>query len=127
MDQEERFYKNLAYFHDGTIFFLNHKKNELHVAMESADLEDGSRIIGILHVYDIQKIKQFKHDYFSKIKIQYDSAEILDFEIKNNTIFLGISLLDYGSDRFAPDYVSYTIEAKKIQWEEIPGISSLFE
>ena len=53
----------------------------------------------------------------------YDSGSILDFEILNHKVILGIEWTDYPPKPRKSDFSTIEIEAEKIWWENIPDLS----
>ncbi len=140
--------KYAAYFHDGSLIDIKHEANKMEISIESAQIEPDEiednivlsyrntgrleyhTIRGILHIIGIKKIetgvneKKIFEGFFKK---KYDSGTVLDFEIKNNIVELGVLWKNYPpKPRGDTDYTFMTIEAEKIYWENIPDLVDPF-
>ncbi len=126
--------KYAGYFHDGGLYDIKHKDENIELFMSSAemdpeDLHDdiplghGDCITGILHLDGIKKITRNKQSFVGELKMEHQSGEILDFEIENNIVELGISWDDFKPiPHISIDYSIFTIEADKIYWENKPEL-----
>ena len=85
--------KYLAYFHDGTLFDMQHINDEIELLLESSemdlsDVEDDIKfsqfqtIRGKLHIHGIKSIQMDDIHLLGNLKMKYDSGNIFDLEIK---------------------------------------------
>jgi len=85
--------------------------------------------LGILYESAPPKLPMtLKYTYTSEgrvngnIKKTYDSGSILDFEVSNHKVILGIEWTDYPPKPRKSDFSTIKIEAEKIEWENIPDL-----
>ncbi len=126
--------KYTSYFHDGTVHDIKYTKNQIMIAMESAELrpewnEDNitlskrNTISGNLHLEDFGNIRINGQIYKEKLLKTYDSSDVYTFEIHPNKVLLLISWINYPpKPREETPFSEYEIEAKKIYWENIPTL-----
>ncbi len=128
----------LAFFHDGSFFNIEQHENEIVISMQTADMDKDdlkddiplskfNRLIGKLHLKEIKKIKISNNLSLTDIKKKYDYGTILDFEIVNKNIDLGILWKNYPPKHPTNDFTIIEIEAEKIWWENIPDMKDPFE
>ena len=123
------------YFHDGSLIDFKHMGNKLEISMTSAEIipedmiEDMPRlnknkISGKLYLDGIKKIKINKIIFAGVLEKTYDSGSILDFDIFEHKVFLGIEWTDYPPKPRKSDFSAIEIEAEKIWWENIPDLET---
>ena len=71
----------------------------------------------------IKKVKINKKAFFGTIKKNYDSGSILDFEIFEHKVYLGIEWTNYPPKRRETEFSSIEIEAKTIYWKYIRDVN----
>ena len=79
------------------------------------------RITGKLYLEGVKKIKINKKLFSNTLKKTYDSGSILDFEILDHKIILGIEWTNYPPRPRKSDFSTIEIEAEKIYWENVPN------
>lgn len=120
--------KYIDYFHDGSLINFKHFDDKIEISMISAEiipehmLENmpplkNKRITGKLHLEGVKKIKINKEPFIGNLKKTYDDGSILDFEIPDHKIFLGIEWTDYPPKPRKSHFSTIEIEAEKIWWE----------
>ena len=129
--------KYTSYFHDGGFIGMNRKENNMELFLRSCEisldepvdrkiLSEDNALKGKLHLIEIKWIKvDDKEDKEIPWK-DYDDGEILDLEIDSNKVFLLIEWKNWPpKPRLRTNDVSkIEIEAEKIYWENIPGLSN---
>lgn len=126
-----------GYFHDGTIHKIVHKKNEVTIYIESAQIlpewewdrknlpiSKRDTISGKLHLVEIKKIKENDQPFNDILKITYDVGDLFDLEIKKNHVNLLVTWLKQKPPFHRTDMISIEIEAEKIYWE---NVTTLFD
>lgn len=122
------------YFHDGSLINFKHVGNKIEISMLSADIIpehmienmpplNKNRISGKLYLEGIKEIKINKKHFIDILKKEYDSGSILDFEVSEHKVFLGIEWTDYPPKPRKSDFYAIEIEAEKIYWKNIPNLS----
>lgn len=123
-----------SYFHDGTVHDINHVKNHMEIAMESAQLlpawnEDAIKlskydtISGRLHLDKIKSIRVNENNYTGELRKTYDSSDINHFEILSNKAILLIRWINYPPNPYEEtDIFTIEIEADEIYWENVPNL-----
>lgn len=130
--------KYADYFHDGSLVNFKHMGNKIEISMLSADIIpehmienmpplNKNRISGKLYLEGVKEIKINKKPFMSILKKTYDSGSVLDFEVSNHKVFLGIEWTDYPPKPRKSDFSAIEIEAEKIWWENIPDLSDDFQ
>ncbi len=125
--------KYADYFHDGGLYDIKQRNDKIELFMCSAemdpeDLQDdiplgqGDCITGILHLEGIRKITRNKHPFIGELKMEHQSGSILDFEIENNIVELGISWKNFRPKYQSKGFSTIVIEADKIYWENKPDL-----
>jgi len=133
MQNEIDISKYAAYFHDGNLFNISKLKNEITFQMTSAEvdfteiekgltLSKDHRIRGILHLYNIQSIKLTCEYKLENLFDVFNLGTILDFEIINKTIELGILWENYPPKVHTNEFTTIVIQADRIWWENIPDL-----
>lgn len=126
--------KYSGYFHDGSLIDLKHLGNNLEISMVSAEIIpehmienmpplNKSRITGKLYLDGVKKIKINENPFNGVLKKIYDSGSILDFEIFEHKVILGIEWTDYPPKPRKSDFSTIEIEAEKIYWKNISDLS----
>ncbi len=131
--------KYTSYFHDGSIIDIEYEKDpsELIISMESAelDLEDikdpiplseEKNIRGKLHLLGVKKIFINKELLKEPLKMKYDCGLLLDFDIENTRVFLGIAWINYRPKPPINDFSGIDIEIEDLYWENIPDLYDPF-
>lgn len=130
--------KYTAYFHDGTVHDIKHKKNRIELSIESAELlpewnEDNillsnrETLSGNLHLEGVSSIKINEvpfHGVLSVLINTYDDGYIFHIEIHGNKLTLLVSWMRHYQKRYSEETDLFTIqiEAEKIYWENIPDL-----
>ncbi len=125
--------KYVDYFHDGGLYDIKHRNGKIELFMCSAEMDpedlkddiplgDYDRIKGILHLEDIKKITRNKQPFIGELKMEHQSGEILDFEIVNDVVELGILWDNFKPKHQSMGYSTITIKADKIYWENKPDL-----
>jgi len=119
-------------FHDGVVYNMQHKNNEIILSLESAELRPEwnkdkiklskeRTITGYLHLQGVKSVSINTNIFPKRLKMIYDIGEIYDLEISEQSVVLVAS---WSND--APklpeetDVFIYKIEAEKIYWENVP-------
>ncbi len=119
------------YFHDGTLYDICRLKNEIAFYMSSAEvdlpekrkglvLSKDRRIRGILHVKNIQNIHLTGGYELDNLFKLFNLGTILDFEISNNAIELGVLWENHPPKPRTDEFTTITVQAGHIWWENIP-------
>lgn len=126
--------KYTGYFHDGSLVNFKHIGSKMEISMLSAEIIpehmienmpplNKDRITGKLYLEGIKEIKVNNKIFIGILKKNYDSGSILDFEVSNYKVFLGIEWTDYPPKPRKSDFSAIEIEAEKIRWENIQDLS----
>jgi hypothetical protein len=126
--------KYADYFHDGSLNNIKHIGNKIEISMLSAEIIpehmienmpslNKNRIVGKLHLEGVKSIEVNKESFTGTLRKMYDSGSVLDFEIFDHKVFLGIEWTDYPPKPRKSDFSAIEIEAEKIRWENIPDLS----
>jgi hypothetical protein len=137
MHELEKFAKYTAYFHDGILFDIKHYGNRIEILMSSAEMDPedmkddillskDDSIDGCLHIEDVIDVKISNHKDLEDLFKTYDHGIILDFDIENGKIELGILWSNFHPKPQTNDFSVIEIEAKKIWWENIPHLRDRF-
>ncbi len=120
--------KYTDYFHDGYVNSISHAGNNIYFSLESSVIENLDEITdknllsstntlkGTLNIYNIKSFKIGNKKYEGAFQMQYDDGDILDFEIKDNKIFLLVEWKNFPPKNRKTDVSKIEIEAEKIQW-----------
>lgn len=125
--------KYADYFHDGNLFNILKLKNEIAFQMSSAEvdfseiekgltLSKDHRIRGVLHLYNIQNIHLTGEYKLENLFDIFNLGTILDFEIINKTIELGVLWENYPPKLHTNEFTTIVIQADRICWENIPDL-----
>jgi hypothetical protein len=125
--------KYSGYFHDGNLVSFKHIGNKLEISMQSAEIDpedmiqnmpplNKNKITGKLYLDGVEKIIINHEPFTGVLKKQYDGGSVLDFEISEHKIFLGIEWTDYPPKPRKSDFSAIEIEAESIYWENIPDL-----
>src|SRR5690242_2799815 len=98
--------KYTGYFHDGSLINFKHIGNEIEISMLSAEITPEhiienmpplikNRISGKLYLEGIKEIRINEKLFTGALKKTYDGGSVLDFEVSDHKIFLGIEWTDY--------------------------------
>jgi len=126
-----------AFFHDGSLINIQHTNNKIEISMESAEISENdlkddidlskyNTLKGKLHLEDVKSILDNDQPFTGLLKMQFDSAIILDLEIVKNKIKMFLEWTNYPPHAEIAAYSNYEIEAKKIWWENIPALYDPF-
>ena len=126
--------KYSGYFHDGSLINFKHGGNKIEISMLSAEIIpehmienmpplNKNRITGKLYLEGGKEIKINKKPFTGILKKTYDSGSVLDFEVSDHKVFLGIEWTDYPPKPRKSDFSAIEIEAEKIRWENVPDLS----
>ncbi|MBF8264109.1 MAG: hypothetical protein HW387_1774 [Parachlamydiales bacterium] len=126
-----------GYFHDGSIINIEQSGDGVCFSMQSAemheeDLKDNialskyHRIKGKLHLEKVKIIRDNDQIFLGVLRMLYDGAGILDFEISKNNVKLFLEWVNYPPHPDIVVYSSFEIEAEKIWWENIPDLGEPF-
>ncbi len=118
------------FFHDGTLLDFNHQGTSIEVSMISADIIpehmledmpplDDKNIKGKLYIEGVKKIEINGKAFDGFLKITHDDGEILDFEVYDRNVILGIEWMNYPPKPRDLDFSLINITAEKIRWENV--------
>jgi hypothetical protein len=113
----------LAIEHQGKTIILSMKSAEVDPEELPGNivLSSDDRIKGKLHITNVKNIEVDEEPFLGILTKDYDSAEILDFEMDNDhTILLGINWGNYLPRPNVHDFSTIKIKAEKIWWENTP-------
>jgi hypothetical protein len=85
-------------------------------------LSKDHRIRGILHLYNIHSIHLTCEYKLENLFDVFNLGTILDFEIMNKTIELGILWENYPPKVRTNEFTTIIIQADRIWWENIPDL-----
>lgn len=125
--------KYADFFHDGSIIDIDHIGNKMIISMESAEVDEedvkggitlakDARIRGKLHIEEIKSVRINNKPYLEIIKKIYDEGGIVNFEIAKNSVMISIDWVNFPPNPKINEFSDIKIEAKKIWWENIPGL-----
>ena len=125
------FIKYIDYFHDGILIDIQQTKNSITLIMESAEIDpedmndnilltQNNSLKGKLHLEKIISVKINNKIHVENLYKAYDHGTILDFEIEENTVELGITWTNFHPKTPTNDFSVIEIEADKIWWENLP-------
>lgn len=121
-----------SFFHDGALDEIEHEGDRITFNLSSAHLGEEENIEqlllskegyiqGKLHLEGVKTVAIDEEPFLRKLKKPYDQAEILDLEVKGNSIEFFIQWIDFSLQE-AQDYMKIEIQAEKIWWENIPDL-----
>lgn len=128
--------KYSGYFHDGSLINFKHEGNTIEITMSSAEIIpehitenmpplNKNRITGNLCLEGIRNIKINNEPFSGILKKTHDSGSILDFEVLNSKVVLGIEWTDYPPKPRKSDFSLIEIEADKVYWENTPDLTDI--
>lgn len=132
------FEKLMGFFHDGLIDRIIQVDRNIYIWMESSQLNpewieefnvnvnDNMSIKGVFHCINVKNIN-INHNDESKIQMNHDRAEILDFEIEGRGISLLVMWLDWNIKNKDTNIGLIKIDADKFYWQYDDYISSTRE
>jgi hypothetical protein len=137
MEEIKRFIKYASYFHDGSLINIKQIENSIEILMSSAEMDpkdmldniplaNDNSIKGKLHLENVINIKVSDNVEINDLLRIYDDGTILDFELKDNMIELGILWTNFRPKSPTNDFSIIKIVAKKIWWENIPNLDNSF-
>lgn len=122
-----------AFFHDGSIINIKQDSfDKIEISMESnqvlpdwnvdnLELSSFQTIKGILHIRQIESI--MVNDTPTKhLQMTYDDGEIARFRIQNNNVRLNLLWSNYPPKKRESRFDCIVINAKNIDWENIPNL-----
>lgn len=126
--------KYAAYFHDGNLFNISRVKDEIVCQMSSAEvdlseiekglvLSKNHRIRGMLHLSNIQNIHITGEYKLESLFDVFNLGTILDFEIKNKSVYLGVLWENYPPKPRTNEFTTIVIQAERIWWENLPELT----
>ena len=129
--------KYTAYFHDGALIDIQHSNNQIILSLESAeidisDLKDPIQLSernsfkGKLFLKCVNSVRINDISFYGKLKMKYDSGSIFDLKIEKNRIEISLSWENFPPKPSVNDFDTIKIEAKEIQWENIPDLYDPF-
>lgn len=136
--------KYANYFHDGTLLNIIHKESDIQLMITSAemDMEDllpedrgannilsrDDTIQGKIHIDNVSKVTIGKEKTCDFLKMQGDFGIILDFEVYDCRIEIGVEWHTFPceNENHWQKYSYTIIEAKKIWWENIPNLEDQY-
>lgn len=137
MKDEIEISKYKDYFHDG--FLLNVSKNKDNIAflMSSAEvdlskidknlaLSNNHRIRGVLHLHGIKHIHLTGEHKLEDLFNLFDFGTILDFELVDKTIELGVLWENYPPKFNTNEFTTILIKFECIWWKNIPDLFDPF-
>ncbi len=118
-----------SYFHDGSIIAIKQNEKIIEIRMESSEiipewgvkvpLTNRNTIAGNLILFDVKKIFIDKTSAI-KLSWEFDSCEILSFEISGDAMDLFVRWCNYPPKERTSKYESIIIQASQIEWENMP-------
>lgn len=126
-----------SYFHDGSIIDICHDQSIIVLSMESAEIsqdENRDNIVlsenltmkGKLHIEGVDLITENEKQISASLKMLYDSAGILHLKIEGTRVLLDLEWINFPPHPNVTIYSFYTINAKKVWWENIPDLQDPF-
>ncbi|MFX0209515.1 MAG: hypothetical protein ACFFDT_26255 [Candidatus Hodarchaeota archaeon] len=120
------------YFHDGSIIDIQHVGDCVEISMESAEIEKGemkegiplskhNTIKGKLRLKGVKNIRE-NDKPVEKAKRNYDSAWILDLEVKEKEVELLVDWVNFPPKQDINEFSHLVIEAEAVSWENIPDL-----
>ena len=130
--------KYASYFHDGNLFNISILKNEVTFQMSSAEvdfseiekdlaLSKDHRIRGVLHLNNIQNVRLTGQYELENLFDVFNLGTILDFEIKDKIIELGVLWENYPPKLRTNEFTTIVIQADSIWWENLPDLKPPLE
>lgn len=127
--------KYAAYFHDGSLFKISKRQDEIAFQMSSAEVDPSEirkdlilskdhRIQGVLHLYNIQNIHLSSQIKLESLFDVFSVGTILDFEIIDKTIEFGILWENHPPKVHTNEFTTILIQADRISWENIPDLKT---
>jgi hypothetical protein len=125
--------KYAAYFHDGIIADIICFKNEIRMNICSAEIDPeevekniilskDNSISGVLHFHNVINVEISNGLLLENLFKIFDHGTILDFEIKDGNVELGILWTNYLPKPRTNEFSRILIKADKIWWENIPDL-----
>jgi hypothetical protein len=122
-----------AYFHDGSLYNIEHKKNQIILSMSSAEMDttdmkddipfsSDDTLKGRLHIEGIKSITIDDKPLFDILKMHYEKAGIFNLEIKKHSVELQLIWKTYTPKPKEMDFSTIKIEATTIYWEPVPDL-----
>jgi hypothetical protein len=123
--------KYTGFFHDGNLFGISKIKNEIAFRMSSAEVDPSEiekflplskdhRIQGVFHLSNIQSLHLTGEYKLERLFDVFDLGTILDFEIIDRTVELGILSENYPPKAHTNEFTTIVIQAERTWWENIP-------
>ncbi|MBS0622176.1 MAG: hypothetical protein JSR80_04370 [Verrucomicrobia bacterium] len=123
------FNEYIGLFHDGGLESISHARDEIKLRIVSAEilpewnkdhliLDEYKCISGTIVCRGINAINLNGNPYIRKLLFPYDSGEILDFDLNNGIVEMGINWTNYPPHPEIQDYWALRIKAKQIIWQD---------
>lgn len=140
MDNISKFIKYTGYFHDGTLIGIQKDADKIEVFMGSAEMDpeemvddfllanDGGLHVlkGKLHLEEVKNVAVSNLILIEDLFNIYDDGTILDFDIHDKKVDLGILWTNFSPKPSTNDYSLIEITAERIWWENIPDLPDPF-
>lgn len=127
--------KYAGYFHDGSIREIQHEKDSIIIALESAQvpsewdwdrdslpLSKQETISGKLHLERVISIKEDEKSFHDTVRMIYDHGDLYDLAVEKHKVKLLVTWKQYLPKKIQTDMLSIEITAEKIYWENIPNL-----
>lgn len=124
-----------GYFHDGSIYKIEHNSGNLVISAESAELlpewdwdrknvplSKRNTIAGKLHLEGISHIRKDQEIWVDTLGMIYEFGDIFDLEIKENKIQISVIWKQFKPIKAETEMVEIEIQASNIFWENIPDL-----
>lgn len=129
--------KYSGYFHDGSIYKIEHNNGSIVISAESAELlpewywdrkniplSKRNTISGKLHLEGILRLRKDQELLVNTLSMTYEFGDIFDLEIEENKIQISIIWKQFKPVKAETAMVDIEIQARSIFWE---NISDLFD
>jgi hypothetical protein len=137
MEDSIKFIRYIPYFHDGVLISIKHVGKVIQIGMASAEIDPeeikndiqlarDNSLKGKLHLEGVKAVRINNSTYQQKLRMLHDHGTILDFEVNNGLVELGITWTDFHPKPATNNYTMIEIIAEKIWWENIPDLKDPF-
>jgi len=127
-----------GYFHDGDLYDVRQRQGGIDFYLGSVivcpdDIESdvvlskNGTIQGVLHLEGVQKNVNGSESFLRGLLSRFPGAEVLDFEVDNCKMKLGVLWKRFPYDPSNSDYTVTEIQAQNIWWENIPNLEDRYE
>jgi len=123
------------YFHDGSVYKIEHRKKGMIIWAESAELlpewywdrkniplSKRNTISGKLHLEGIVHIRNDQGVCIDALSMMYEFGDIFDLEIKKNKIRISVVWKKFKPIKMETEMIEIEIQARSIFWENIPDL-----